>query len=122
MRFVQLFEFLLHFGLLAAGVKIGMVLAGEAAEGVTADDIAATALFLVSDDALAGSDALTTSKILAKAVERAGGADLVLAATESSDGYTGTVPAQSTARIQEVHLLSLHCLCDAIDCLLLGAE
>jgi len=49
---------------------------------------------LVSDDALAGSDALTTSKILAKAVERAGGADLVLAATESSDGYTGTTPVQ----------------------------
>jgi D-sedoheptulose 7-phosphate isomerase len=32
------------------------------------------------------------------------------------------VPAQSTARIQEVHLLTLHCLCDAIDCLLLGVE
>ena len=32
------------------------------------------------------------------------------------------VPANSTARIQEVHLLALHCLCDAIDCLLLGAE
>lgn len=32
------------------------------------------------------------------------------------------VPAESTARIQEVHLLSLHCLCDAIDCLLLGVE
>jgi D-sedoheptulose 7-phosphate isomerase len=32
------------------------------------------------------------------------------------------VPAQSTARIQEVHLLALHCLCDAIDCLLLGVE
>jgi D-sedoheptulose 7-phosphate isomerase len=32
------------------------------------------------------------------------------------------VPAQSTARIQEVHLLTLHCLCDAIECLLLGAE
>ena len=31
-------------------------------------------------------------------------------------------PAQSTARIQEVHLLTLHCLCDAIDCLLLGVE
>jgi len=26
----------------------------------------------------------------------------------------------STARIQEVHILCLHCLCDAIDCLLLG--
>jgi D-sedoheptulose 7-phosphate isomerase len=32
------------------------------------------------------------------------------------------VPAQSTARIQEVHLLTLHCLCDGIDCLLLGVE
>lgn len=32
------------------------------------------------------------------------------------------VPATSTARIQEVHLLTLHCLCDGIDCLLLGVE
>ena len=32
------------------------------------------------------------------------------------------VAAQNTARIQEVHLLTLHCLCDAIDCLLLGVE
>lgn len=32
------------------------------------------------------------------------------------------VPAQSTARIQEVHLLILHCLCDAIDYQLLGDE
>ena len=32
------------------------------------------------------------------------------------------VPASSTARIQEVHLLSLHCICDAIDCLLLGVQ
>jgi D-sedoheptulose 7-phosphate isomerase len=32
------------------------------------------------------------------------------------------VPATSTARIQEVHLLTLHCLCDAIDCLLMGVE
>jgi electron transfer flavoprotein beta subunit len=31
---------------------------------------------------------------LAKCVERAGDVQLVLAATESSDGYTGTVPAQ----------------------------
>ncbi len=30
------------------------------------------------------------------------------------------VEAQSTARIQEVHLLALHCLCDVIDYLLLG--
>lgn len=32
------------------------------------------------------------------------------------------VPAANTARIQEVHLLALHCLCDAIDCLILGVE
>ena len=32
------------------------------------------------------------------------------------------VPSESTARIQEVHLLIIHCLCDAIDCLLLGVE
>ncbi|HWH47639.1 MAG TPA: phosphoheptose isomerase [Burkholderiales bacterium] len=32
------------------------------------------------------------------------------------------VPADRTARIQEVHLLCLHCMCDAIDCLLSGVE
>ncbi|HSO06414.1 MAG TPA: phosphoheptose isomerase [Pelomicrobium sp.] len=32
------------------------------------------------------------------------------------------VPSDVTARIQEVHILALHCLCDAIDCLLLGVE
>jgi D-sedoheptulose 7-phosphate isomerase len=32
------------------------------------------------------------------------------------------VPADRTARIQEVHLLTLHCLCDGIDCLFLGIE
>jgi electron transfer flavoprotein beta subunit len=37
---------------------------------------------------------LTTAKVLAAAVQRLGGADLVLAGTESSDGYTGTVPEQ----------------------------
>jgi len=32
------------------------------------------------------------------------------------------VPAESTARIQEIHLLSIHCLCDAVDSVLLGVE
>jgi len=32
------------------------------------------------------------------------------------------VPSDRTARIQEIHLLAIHCLCDGIDCLLLGAE
>jgi D-sedoheptulose 7-phosphate isomerase len=30
------------------------------------------------------------------------------------------VPADRTARIQEVHLLTIHCLCDGIDALILG--
>jgi D-sedoheptulose 7-phosphate isomerase len=32
------------------------------------------------------------------------------------------VPHKTTARIQEVHLLTLHCLCDAIDLQLFGAR
>jgi electron transfer flavoprotein beta subunit len=48
---------------------------------------------LVSDDALKGADALTTAKVLAAAIKRAN-PDLVLAATESTDGYTGTTPVQ----------------------------
>jgi D-sedoheptulose 7-phosphate isomerase len=31
-------------------------------------------------------------------------------------------PSERTARIQEIHTLIVHCLCDGIDCLLLGAE
>ena len=49
---------------------------------------------LVSDPSLAGADALTTAKVLAGAVGKAGEYDLVIAGTESSDGYTGTVPEQ----------------------------
>jgi D-sedoheptulose 7-phosphate isomerase len=32
------------------------------------------------------------------------------------------VPHSTTTRIQEVHLLTIHCLCDAIDTSLLGDE
>ena len=32
--------------------------------------------------------------MIAKAVERVGDIDLVLTATESTDGYTGTIPGQ----------------------------
>jgi electron transfer flavoprotein beta subunit len=46
---------------------------------------------LVSDPSLAGADALTTAKVLAAAIRREG-FDVVIAATESTDGYTGVVP------------------------------
>jgi electron transfer flavoprotein beta subunit len=48
---------------------------------------------IVSDDALRGTDALGTAKVLAAVIGRET-PDLVLAATESSDGYTGTTPVQ----------------------------
>jgi electron transfer flavoprotein beta subunit len=48
---------------------------------------------IVSDDALRGTDALGTAKVLAAVIKREM-PDLILAATESSDGYTGTTPVQ----------------------------
>ena len=57
----------------------------------TALAMGAESATLVSDDALKGTDALGTAKVLAAAIARAE-PDLVLTATESSDGYTGTVP------------------------------
>lgn len=38
----------------------------------------------------------------------------------ASDDIHLCVPAERTARIQEVHLLAIHCLCDGIDALILG--
>lgn len=38
----------------------------------------------------------------------------------SPDDIHLCVPVERTARIQEVHLLTIHCLCDGIDALILG--
>jgi len=46
---------------------------------------------LVDDDSLRGSEALTTARVLAAAIRREG-FDLVIAGTESTDGYSGVVP------------------------------
>src|SRR5438874_5708567 len=93
----------------AYGVEMGLQLADKAGGGEvtlvsmapnnenkglrTALAMGAAKAILISDEALAGSDALSTAKVLAKAIERAN-ADLILTATESTDGYTGTIPAQ----------------------------
>ena len=47
---------------------------------------------LISDPALRGADALGTARVLAAAVARRRW-DLVIGGVESTDGYTGTVPA-----------------------------
>ena len=68
-----------------------------------------------------------------KAIEAAHDNDLtVVALTGKGGGRIGQmlrdgdihlcVPADRTARIQETHLLAIHCLCDGIDCLLLGVD
>jgi len=93
----------------AYGVEMGLQLADAAGAGEvtlvsmapnnevsglrTALAMGAAKAILVSDDALKGSDALATAKVLAAAIKRAE-PDLVITATESTDGYTGTVPAQ----------------------------
>jgi len=73
------------------------------------------------------------SKNVARAIQAAHEREVrVVALTGKDGGAIGRllsagdihicVPHSRTARIQEVHLLTLHCLCDGIDCLLLGAE
>jgi electron transfer flavoprotein beta subunit len=52
---------------------------------------------IVSDESLRGTDALGTAKVLAAVIGRIS-PDLVLCATESSDGYTGTTPAVTVTR------------------------
>ena len=55
---------------------------------------------LISDEQLRGSDALTTARVLAAAIMREG-FDLVIAATESTDGSSGVVP-QALAELLDV--------------------
>ena len=74
-------------------ILVSMAPGGETSGLRTALAMGAARAILVSDDSLAGSDALGTAKMLAAAIKRAE-PDLVLTATESTDGYTGTIPAQ----------------------------
>jgi electron transfer flavoprotein beta subunit len=75
---------------------VSMAPNGETSGLRTALAMGAAKAILVSDDALKGSDALSTAKVLAAAIKRAE-PDLVITATEATDGYTGTVPEQVAA-------------------------
>ena len=59
---------------------------------------------IIDDDALRGADALTTAKVLAAALNE-DGFDLVIAGTESTDGYAGVMP-QQLAELLNVPALS----------------
>lgn len=91
------------------GVELALRLVEQAGEGTitvvsvaphdavnglhTALAMGAERAVLVSDDRLCGSDALATAEVLAAVVRRIA-PDLVIAGTESTDGYTGTMPIQ----------------------------
>ncbi|AWD24853.1 electron transfer flavoprotein subunit beta/FixA family protein [Micrococcus luteus] len=57
----------------------------------------------ITDDALVGSDAVQTARVIAAAVEKEG-ADLVLAGTLSTDGGTGVVPAMVAELLERPYL------------------
>lgn len=70
-------------------VSMGPTSAQEAMRRALA--MGADSAILVTDPALAGSDALGTARVLAAVLKREQ-ADLIFCSTESTDGYTGMVP------------------------------
>ncbi|HVR33138.1 MAG TPA: electron transfer flavoprotein subunit beta/FixA family protein [Acidimicrobiia bacterium] len=102
------------------GVEMGLQLAQEAEGGTVtlvsmgpagnmqgirqALAMGADKAVVVDDAELRGSDALTTARILAAAIRREG-FDLVIAGTESTDGYSGVVP-QMVAELLDVPALT----------------
>jgi D-sedoheptulose 7-phosphate isomerase len=94
------------------------------------------ALGTSGDVLLAISTSGTCANVIA-AIEAAQAREMiVIALTGDKDGKAGgkiaallnetdvhiCVPHARTARIQEVHLLALHCLCDGVDAMLLGDQ
>ncbi|MCZ7533424.1 MAG: electron transfer flavoprotein subunit beta/FixA family protein [Acidimicrobiia bacterium] len=73
----------------------------------------ADAAVLIDDPALKGADALTTARVLAAAMQQEG-FDLVIAGTESTDGYSGIMP-QMMSEILDVPCLSFARKVDAGD-------
>ena len=53
----------------------------------------------VVDDAIAGSDALATSKVIAAAIEKIGDVDVVMCGMASTDGGMGVLPAMIAERL-----------------------
>jgi len=58
----------------------------------------------VTDEALAGSDAVATSAVIAAAIEKIGGVDLILTGMASTDGSMSVVPAMVAERLGVAHV------------------
>jgi electron transfer flavoprotein beta subunit len=79
----------------AAGGEVTLVSMGppDALEAIRKGlSMGADRAVLVSDEVLAGADALVTATVLASAIAQSE-FDVVIAGVESTDGYTGTMPA-----------------------------
>ncbi|MGZ8251491.1 MAG: SIS domain-containing protein [Methylophilaceae bacterium] len=86
-----------------------------------------------SGDVLLAISTSGNSKNILKAIHAAKERDMHVIALSGGDGgslvellgdediHIG-VPHDNASRVQEVYILILHCLCDAIDCLLLGVD
>ncbi|HEY6628518.1 MAG TPA: electron transfer flavoprotein subunit beta/FixA family protein [Acidimicrobiia bacterium] len=68
---------------------------------------------LIEDDTLRGSNALTTARVLAAAIQR-DGFDLVITGTESTDGYSGVLP-QMLSELLDVPALTYATKVEAAD-------
>ncbi len=73
-----------------------------------------------SGNVLAAVDAAHAKEMTVIALTGRGGGKLREQLTETDVHIC--VPHDRTARIQEVHLLTLHCICDAVDLQLLGEQ
>ncbi len=78
-------------------ISMGPSRATEAAR--KALSMGADSAIVITDDALAGSDALATSKVLAKVIE-SGNFDLVFCGTESTDARMSVIPAMLAQRLK----------------------
>ena len=54
---------------------------------------------IIADDELAGADVVTTARVLAAAIERIGGVDLIITGMASLDGMTSMLPGALAAAV-----------------------
>lgn len=100
----------------ASGGTVTLVSMGPAGNGQgvrQALAMGADQAILIEDDSLRGSDALTTARVLAAAIKR-DDFDLVIAGTESTDGYSGVLP-QMLSELLDVPALTYATKVEAAD-------
>ncbi|MBN3828633.1 SIS domain-containing protein, partial [Burkholderia sp. Ac-20384] len=117
-----------------------IALATDASQGGLAGAVSAEQLFAQqvrvlgqTGDILLVLDPAGASPRVLAAIDEAHEREMTVVALTGGDGHAVaaalsdtdipiSVPAVRAARIHEVHLLTIHCLCDGIDAMLLGED